>query len=115
MVYRKGEAHRPENPGTGSTMGRWVRPTSCRLASHHARVYTIGHGPWVVPRALTFCITDERIYNGLATAKEMQDYGKKTALFRRIYTQTTYGAKNPPYAAKTRLSGWLQDPEQPKL
>ena len=55
------------------------------------------------------------MYNGLAMAKEMQDYGTKTALFRRIYTQTTYGAKNPPYAAKTRLSGWLQDPEQPKL
>ena len=57
------------------------------------------------------------MYNGLAMAKEMQDYGTKTALFRRIYAQTTttdlYDAKNPPYAAKIRQTGWLQGPEQP--
>ena len=39
---------------------------------------------------------------------------QKTALFRRIYTQTSttslYGAKNPPYAAKTRLSDGYKTP-----
>ena len=90
MVYRKVEAHRPENPETGSTMGRWVRPTSCRLASHHARVYTIEYGPWVVPRALTF----GKNYNETKTSKPPVDIGHHR--FDRLYFAQFGTARSPP-------------------
>ena len=53
---------------------------------------------------------DERMYNGLATAKEMQDYGTKTALFRHNYTRPdairSREAKYPRYTAKICQTGW---------
>ena len=79
-----------------------VQRTSCQNYATLAMICGVALSPWLCRCAVrwnsTFCMAGKRVYNGLATAKCGQNYGK-----------------NPRYAAHMRCPAFFYDSATPKL